>query len=76
MRAERAVADREIGEVIDTNLGFLGCLSKKHVILDGGFKYFAFSPLFGEIIQFDEHIFSDGLKPPTSQSWISRMFIT
>ncbi len=31
--------------------------------LGSGFKYFLFSPLFGEIIQFD--YFSDGLKPPT-----------
>ena len=35
----------------DTNLG-------------GGFKHFLFSPLFGEIIQFDKY-FSSGLKPPT-----------
>ena len=29
-------------------------------------KYFLFPPLFGEMIQFDEHIFSDGLvQPPT-----------
>ena len=34
--------------------------------LGGGFKYFLFSSLFGEMIQFDVHIFSDGLKPPTS----------
>ena len=33
-------------------------------ILGGGFKYFLFSPLPGEIILFDEY-FSDGLKPPT-----------
>ena len=32
--------------------------------LGGGFKYFLFSPLLEEIIQFDEY-FSDGLKPPT-----------
>ena len=31
----------------------------------GGFKYFLFSPLFGEDSHFDEY-FSDGLKPPTS----------
>ena len=29
-------------------------------ILGGGFKYFLFSPLFGEMIQFDEHIFQMG----------------
>ena len=27
---------------------------------------FIFSPILEEMIQFDEHIFSDGLKPPTS----------
>ncbi len=30
--------------------------------LGGGFKHFLFSPLFGEMIQFDEH-FLNGLKP-------------
>ena len=35
--------------------------------LGGGFKYFLFSPLPGEMIQFD-YYFSNGLKPPTSQS--------
>ena len=35
--------------------------------LGGGFKYFLFSPLPGEMIQFDYIIyFSKGLKPPTS----------
>ena len=28
--------------------------------MSGGFKYFLFSPLPGEIIQFDEHIFQMG----------------
>ncbi len=28
--------------------------------LGGGFKYFLFSPLFGEMIQFDDHIFQMG----------------
>ena len=28
--------------------------------LVGGFKHFLFSPLFGEMIQFDEHIFQMG----------------
>ena len=36
--------------------------------LGGGFKYFLFSSLFGEMIQFDKY-FSDGLKPPTSKCW-------
>ena len=30
------------------------------MILGGGFKYFLFSPLFGEDSQFDEHIFQTG----------------
>ena len=35
-------------------------------ILGGGLKYLLFSPLLGEMIQFDQHIFSDGLvQPPT-----------
>ena len=33
--------------------------------LSGGFKHFLFSPLPGEMIQFDSY-FSDGLKPPAS----------
>ena len=41
-------------------------LSKPHY-LGGGFKYFLFSPLPGEMIQFDSY-FSNGLKPPTSYS--------
>ena len=35
--------------------------------LGGGFKYFLFSPLPGEMIQFDQYA-SKGLKPPTSNS--------
>ena len=31
-----------------------------YVILGGGFKHFLFSPLPGEMIQFDEHIFQMG----------------
>ena len=37
-----------------------------------GVKHFFVFPLPGEVIQFDEHIFSNGLKPPTrfeSESW-------
>ena len=37
--------------------------------LGGGFKCFLFSPLPGEMIQFD-YYFSDGLKPPTS-NWLA-----
>ena len=33
--------------------------------------YCLFSPLFGEVIQFDEY-FSDGLKPPTSNPWVQK----
>ena len=36
--------------------------------LGGGFKYFLFSPLLGDMIQFD-YYFSSGLKPPTSPHW-------
>ena len=36
--------------------------------LVGGFEYFWFSRLPGEMIQFDEY-FSNGLKPPTSFEW-------
>ena len=31
----------------------------------GGFKYFFFHPNLGEMIQFHEKIFSNGLKQPT-----------
>ena len=31
-----------------------------------GFKYFLFSPLFGEDSHFDEYFFPDGLKSPPS----------
>ena len=36
------------------------CKSSHKVDLGGGFKYFLFSSLFGEMIQFDEHIFQMG----------------
>ena len=35
------------------------------IYLGGGFKYSLFSPLPEEVIQFDEHIFFNGSKPPT-----------
>ena len=35
-------------------------ISKKTSSLGGGFKYFLFSPLFGEDSHFDEHIFQRG----------------
>ena len=34
-------------------------------LLGGGFKYFLFSPLVGEMTHFDQY-FSKGLKPPPS----------
>ena len=39
--------------------------------LVGDSRYFAFSPrMFGERIQFDEHIFQmGGVKPPTRTAW-------
>ena len=45
---------------------FSGRMDPPLWILGGGFKYFLCSPRIpGEMIQFDEHIFSKGLKPPT-----------
>ena len=35
--------------------------------LGGGFKYVLFLPLPGEMIQFDEHMFSDGLVHPQTR---------
>ena len=43
------------------------------VWLGGGFKYVLFSPLPGEMIQFD-YYFSNGLKPPTSWGFLCNMF--
>ena len=37
----------------------------------GGFKYVFSLHLPGEMIQFDEHIFQMGLKPPTSFVWLT-----
>ena len=34
-------------------------------------RFFIFTPIFGEMIQFDSY-FSDGLKPPTRWCWWSR----
>ena len=44
--------------------GFRMYPSKRRGLLGGGFKYFLFSPLPGEMIQLDQY-FSNGLKPPT-----------
>ena len=38
--------------------------------LGGGFKYFLFSSIFGEMIPFNSY-FSNGLKPPTSMQYHS-----
>ena len=46
-----------------------------HGWLGGGFKHFIFSPLPGEMIQFDKY-FSNGLKPPTSWGWYQHLMIT
>ena len=45
----------------------LNLLLKKKLV--GGFKYFLCSTLPGEMIQFDEHIFQMGSKPPTRKSF-------
>ena len=42
--------------------------------LGGGFEDFLFSPLLGELIQFDEY-FSDGLKPPTRCVVLNPLYI-
>ena len=41
--------------------------------LGGGFKYFLFSPLFGEDFPFDEHIFQMG-GSTTNQIPVSQLF--
>ena len=47
---------------------FMSISSKECGQLGGGFKYFLFSPLFGEDSHFDSY-FSNGLKPPNSQNY-------
>ena len=44
----------------DNNKLFGGKIVETDVFLGGGFKYFLFSPLFGEDFQFDEYIFQIG----------------
>ena len=46
------------------NPGSCSYIGYYYVLLGGGFKHFLFSPLLGEVNQFDEY-FSKGLKPPT-----------
>ena len=49
-------------------MGYIAFLGPEDVqfieYIGGGFQYFLFSPLPGEMIQFDSY-FSNGLKPPT-----------
>ena len=47
--------------------------NEKRPWLGCGLKYFLFSPLPGEMIQFD-YCFSNGLKPPTSWYFWSYIF--
>ena len=48
------------------HLPLLGMGTTQKTTLGSGFKHILFSPLLGEMIQFDEHIFlMDGEKPPT-----------
>ena len=49
--------------VTSDDVFFLRVISK---LPGGGLKYFSFSPLLGEMIQFDQY-FSNGLQPPTSK---------
>ncbi len=37
--------------------------------LGGGFKYFLFSPLLGEMIHFDQYFSAPGLKRPRRGGW-------
>ena len=71
MQAQEHVFQKDLSEV---SIGKLRSLLSEswpltRVIpwhLTGGFKYGLFSSLFGEMIQFDEHIFQMiQLKPPT-----------
>ena len=48
----------------DSRASIFGCTFRSPNLLGGCFKYFLFSPLFGEDSHFDSY-FSDGLKPPT-----------
>ena len=40
-------------------------VTKNHLV-GGGFKYFIFTPILGEMIQFDEHIFQTGPVSPAA----------
>ena len=50
----------QVDRWLDTN-----CSSQENGFLCGGLKHFLFSPLLGEMIQFDWYLWN-GLKPPTS----------
>jgi len=56
--------------------GCPGIHTSQHIIicLGGGFIFFVFSPLLGEMIQFDEY-FSDGLKPPSRCALVDKVFL-
>ena len=41
-------------------------MERMSYILGGGFKYFLFSPLCGEMIHFDEYLSNGLVQPPTS----------
>ena len=57
---------KEVGSCNQEFSGDMGYVSFSGDVyhLGGGFKYFLFSSLLGEMIQFDEY-FSKGLKQPT-----------
>ena len=56
MMEEMILRDDE-AELGSTSCKVIGLIRE---LLVGGFKYFLFSSLFGEMIQFDEHIFQMG----------------
>ena len=50
----------EVRQAIDPSFRGLVWSEPVELYLGGGFRYFLFSPLPGEMIQFDEHIFQMG----------------
>ena len=44
-------------------------------MLGGGFRYFLFSPLPGEMIQFDEHIFQMGYIVGVLRVYLHGLFV-
>ena len=59
----------KMGWIVEAGDMLVSCtiIMVRHM-LGGGFKYFCFSPLFGEDFQFDSN-FPDGLKPPTRMTY-------